>query len=325
MDDPERLAEEWERKRAIPAIETTLRPYLDLWPAADLRPAGGRRRFRPRAGAGRASPAISAGQPTPSGVVRLRRTTRRSVHPGHDRRRRRRRNARGLGAARLRARSDAAIPALFVLGPFMEIEPADRLHGARRPAGQGRGDHLRRQYRGHVRRRCRRRRDGRLQYVLRGVVVRQAGPDRAADEPAAEQYIRASARRSWDWSECCCPMTPRIQPAWPTQSGSCRSRQKPSTVRIPDLLDGLPPSINWSTSRCPRSARFNARAACPPALDRLSAGARPVRIAFYAPLKSPDHPVAVGRPNNGPGPPGGSQARRPRCPDCIAVPQLRRG
>ena len=98
MDDQEQLAEEWDRKAVIPALESV---YDDIWVYGlreDLRPARRPRRLArgaqqddlhglPQEAAERIAPGRPGREPS------------REIHAGHDRRRRRRQRARRLGAS----------------------------------------------------------------------------------------------------------------------------------------------------------------------------------------------------------------------------------
>ena len=130
MDEPTRLAEEWERKRAVPALEEL---YDHIWiygipeicdplEGIDVSESGA-----PEDALHRLSPPRQDALRPLSAAAR----DRGAVLSGHDRRRRRRRDARRLGAARLRVRPDLRHAGEDRARAVHGHEPADRLHGAR--------------------------------------------------------------------------------------------------------------------------------------------------------------------------------------------------
>ena len=243
MDEPGALAPEWERKNVVPALRDL---YDDIWVYGLPQicdPLAGIELPRSRAHEDDLY-RLSA-----RAACRSRRSRRRRSEDRPSRFLLVTTGGGGDGEAVidwvLRAyESDRALPlpALLVLGPFMQSErQAEFLARAAPAARRSRRSPSTPSIEQLMARAGRRRRDGRLQHLLRDPVVRQAGADRAAHRAApGAVHPRRPGRRSSAWSR----MLPddgrqRCRGAWRPRCGSCRSRRLPSEVVVPGLLDGL--------------------------------------------------------------------------------------
>ena len=135
---------------------------------------------------------------------------------------------------------DANIPyaAIVVFGPFMAPEAREAFRQCRGCAADRSHAHLRDQSRPPDGSRRRRRRDGRLQYVLRDPVLRQEGADRAAHR-AASQSVHPRPGRAIRLANMLADDGMRDPARMATALRHCRSRACRRVV-IPGLLDGLP-------------------------------------------------------------------------------------
>ena len=125
-----------------------------------------------------------------------------AVHPRDHRRRRRRRRRSSTGSFRPTRPTRARPVGADRVRSVHQRRPPPRVHGSHRQASQARRADLRYQDRAPDREGRGRRRDGRLQHLLRDPVLRQARPHRAAHAPAP-RATSAPSRRSVSVSSAC--------------------------------------------------------------------------------------------------------------------------
>ena len=140
---------------------------------------------------------------------------------------------------------------------------------ARRAAAEGAGDHLRRPSRSPDGARRRRRRDGRLQHVLRDPVVRQAGADRAAHGAAPRAvHPRPARRRARPRRDAVRRQTRATREAWRRRCCSCRSRRRPRRSSSRGCSTAWRTSTGWPRNGSTAAARQ--RFGAPGAAQRMT-------------------------------------------------------
>ena len=192
------------------------------------------------------------------------------------RRRRRRRHGR-LGAAAYEHDPDVRCRRADRLRPVHAARAPGRLGCPRRAPVESPGDHLRRPARSPDGARQGRRRDGRLQHVLRDLVLRQAGADHAAHRAAARTvHPRPRGPPNWVLSRCC-----RRQRARSARMAAAllqlTQQAPPSSVVVPACSTACPTSTSWRASGSTAAATHAFRPSCGATHEGEPSAAAPCR------------------------------------------------